>query len=115
MSDILDTVHLSHWQLSRVLRATLPIAYERFASPLDAHVHPDTQAYWMPFAADGVFGAQHDCFSTAWRGCSQGDPPLKNDMVDTAVWWAMATAPTTQDPVLTIMNLSVQQRSACTK
>ena len=112
------TVHLSgHWQLSPVLndllRAALPIAHERFAFPLD--VQPDTQAYWTPFAADRVFGADHDCFSTAWRGCSQADPPRQEDMMDTTVRWAMASALTTQDPVLTIMNLSLQPRSACTK
>ena len=112
------TVHLSgHWQLSPTLNdllgAALPIANKRFASPLDVHL--DTQAYWTPFAADKVLGAHHSCFSTAWQGCSQADPPRLEDMMDTAVRWAMASALTTQDPVLTIMNLNVQPASACTK
>ena len=112
------TVHLSgHWQfspmLNDLLRAAIPIVYERFASPLD--VHPDTQAYWTPSTANKVFGAQHDSFSTAWQGCSQADPTRLEDMMDTAVGWAMASALTTQDPVMTIMNLNVQPASACAK
>ena len=102
-----------HSMLNGLLGAALPIAHERFASLLD--VHPDTQAYWTPFSADRVFGAHHDCLGTAWRGCSQADPPRQEDMMDTAVGWAMASALTTQEPVLTIMNLSLQPRSACTK
>ena len=85
-------VHLSgHWRLSprldSMLGAAFPIAYKRFVSPPD--VHPSTTKYWTPFAADAAFGAEHDCWSIAWQGCSQASPPAEEDVMDTTIRWAM--------------------------
>ena len=58
--------------LNRLIKAAFPITLERYASPLDVpHMH-STRKYWLLFAKDSVFGAQHDCYSVAWNGCSIG-------------------------------------------
>ncbi len=105
------------WQLSPdlhdCLRATFPICHERFASPLD--VHATTRHYWTPFAADSAFGAETDCYSDAWKGCSQANPPSADEEMDKAVRWAMASALITDQPVLTVMSLAYKSSSAFTK
>ncbi len=105
------------WQLSPdlhdCLRATFPICHERFASPLD--VHATTRHYWTPFAADSAFGAETDCYSAAWKGCSQANPPSADEEMDKAVRWAMASALITDQPVLTVMSLAYKSSSAFTK
>ena len=86
---------------------------ERFASPLD--VHPSTTKYWTPFKEDSVFGAELDCYSIAWDGCSQASPPFTDEEMDKAVRWAMASALTASLPVLTFMPLSGKRKAAYTK
>ncbi len=111
------TVHINDlWQLSTslhdCLRATFPICHERFASPLD--VHATTRYYWTSFAADSAFGARTDCYSTTWEGCSQANPPSADEEMDKAVRWAMASALSTDEPVLTVMSLAYKSGSAFT-
>ena len=106
-----------HWRqasrLDSLLRGVFSIEDERFASPLD--VHPDTRKYWTPFAADAAFGAEHDCYSTAWHGCSQANPISDDGTMDTTVRWAMASALTTQSPVMTLVHVAWRAGSAYTK
>ncbi len=105
------------WQLSTNLhdcrRATCSIYHERFATALD--VHATTRYYWTPFAADPAFGARTDCYSAAWEGCSQANPPSADEEMDEAVRWAKASVLSTDQPVLTIMSLAYKSSSAFTK
>ncbi len=86
--------------------ATFPIRHERFASPLD--VHATTRLYRTPFAiaADFAYDARIDCYS--WEGCSQANPPSADEEMDKAVRWAMASALSTDQPVLTVILLMPQ-------
>ena len=96
---------IGHWQLkpalTRLIRAAILITPERYASPLD--VHHSTRKYWSPFAGDSVFGAQHDCYSVAWNGCSQASPPSDNAEMDKSMRWAIASALTIEGPVMTAL------------
>ena len=114
------TVHIDgHWsqapELDSLLRGAFSVEYERFASPLD--VHPNTRKYWTraPFAADAAFGAEHDCYSIAWHGCSQANPVSDDGIMDTTVRWAMASALTTQASVMTLVHVAWRAGSAYTK
>ena len=71
--------------------------------------------YWTPFAADAAFGVEHDCHSTAWHGCSQANPVSDDDTMDMTVRWAMASALTTQNPVMTLVHVAWRAGSAYTK
>ena len=108
-----------HWrqgpELDSLLRGPFSVEHERFASPLDAH--PDTRKYWTPFAAaaDAAIGAEHDCYSTAWHGFSQANPVSDDGTMDTTVGWAMASALTTQAPVMTLVHVPWRAGSAYTK
>ena len=71
--------------------------------------------YWTPFAADAAFGAEHDCYSTAWHGCSQANPVSDDSTMDMTVRWAMASALTTQNPVMTLVHVAWRTGPAYTK
>ena len=112
------SVHIDgHWRqaprLDSLLRGAFSIEYERFVSPLV--VHTGTQKYWTLFAADAAFGAEHDCYSTVWHGCSQANPVSDDATMDIAVRWALASALTTQAPVMTLVHVAWRTGSACTK
>ena len=106
-----------HWQLkpalNRLIRVAFPITSERYASPLD--VHHNTRNYWSPFAGDSVFGAQHDCYSVAWNGCSQASPPADDAEMDKAMKWAIASALTIDGPVMTVLHLASKTNLAYIK
>ena len=116
-SDKYSVHNDGHWSQApgpdSLLRDAFPIEYERFASPLD--VHPNTRKHRTPFAADAAFGAKHDFYSTAWRGCSQADPVSDDGTMDMTVRWAMALPSTTQAPVMTLVHVAWRAGSAYTK
>ena len=109
--QINDLWHLSKY-LHDCLRATSQTAMRdlhlllMYMPPLDN---------WTPSAADSAFGAITDCYSAAWEGCSQANPPSADEEMDKAVRWAMASALSTDQPVLTVMSLAYKGSSAFTK
>jgi hypothetical protein len=46
------------------LKEALSITTERFASPMDRNRH--SEAYWSAFPQDGLFGTNHNAYSTPW-------------------------------------------------
>lgn len=105
----MDDRHIGgHWRqgpwAGQLAKGYLVTESETSASPLDALFCMGK--YWTPFAADAAFGAEHDCYNTAWHGCSQAYPISDDNTMHTTVRWAMALALTTRDPVMTLVHVA---------
>jgi ribonuclease HI len=86
--------------MRHVLRA-FHILREPFATPIDRH--PEIPHYWSPDPRDSAFGANHDAYSSPFRSGSFCHPNHRAADVFRALEWAIASARTTSDPVLTVL------------
>jgi len=94
----------NHWAtpgpIMAALRALTGFDTECFGSPLN--VHKDTACYYTEFAADGVFGASHDAFKSAWSGSMELNPEYTPEALLRAVRQAVSCAKAATAPFLAV-------------
>ena len=83
---------------------------ERFASPLN--VSELTAAYYSVYERDAIFGAQVDAYSCRWLGSSEANPEYNVSEMDRALRWAIKSAGSTSEPVLSAFVLPAWRDSA---
>jgi hypothetical protein len=87
---------------------------ERFSSPLSASEHGVTTFFYSRDEEDTLLGATHDAFRWQWRGASVALPPRSTAtskpserlLQPAAVRWAISSAASTTDAVLTALVVS---------
>ena len=90
--------------LMKALKYTLGPFTERFASPMDRSPH--SHSFWSALDEDGLFGANHNAYSSLWTGLSQAFPGTSDEACEKAMRWAIASASTRPDePTCTVLLL----------
>ena len=93
----------NHWATPAVLMGglnkTLKLTVERFASPLN--FCPEMQQYISAKEDDQAFGAGVTAYSTPWLGASHANSVYEHAEMAKAVRWAIMSAATTQEALMT--------------